>query len=269
MANTSNIKFYDLNYWDAETLEASSEATNWDKTKTQERWKTWSWRTTALTSQYIRITGGSSIASAGFFVFQTNITAGGTLYVKGSDDNWGTTPFSQAMTRYVDADTGFNLFVYIPPSPVNYDDFGFYADDAGNPDGYIELGRIWLGAYFEPTFGYSPRVKQEYIPHDLVSVSGDGQKTVFKKTPHYVFEFPFDEIGNPTVGVQDKLRLDLMFSRVGLSRELVILKKPKGSSGLTYPYPEKNSYYISFTKKTIIPIAGDTFRVVLKAEEER
>jgi len=77
MANTSNIKFYDLNYWDAETLEASSEATNWDKTKTQERWKTWSWRTTALTSQYIRITGGSSIASAGFFVFQTNITAVG------------------------------------------------------------------------------------------------------------------------------------------------------------------------------------------------
>ena len=262
MANTSNIKFYDLNYWDAETLEASSEATNWDKTKTQERWKTWSWRTTALTSQYIRITGGSSIASAGFFVFQTNITAGGTLYVKGSDDNWGTTPFSQAMTRYVDADTGFNLFVYIPPSPVNYDDFGFYADDAGNPDGYIELGRVWLGAYYEPDFGYSPQVKQDYIFHDGISQSGDGQKSVFEKTPNYVFEFPFDEIG-------DKDRFDLMFSRVGLSRELVILKKPKGYSALDYPDPQKNSYYISFTKKTIIPVAGGIFRAVLKAEEER
>lgn len=269
MSDTSNIKFYDLNYWDVETLEASTEAVNWDKDKTKERWKTWSWRTTALTGQYIRTAGGSAIYSAGFFVFQTNITAGGTLYVKGSDDNWATTPFSQAMTRYVDADTGFNLFVYIPSSGVNYDDFGFYADDAGNPDGYIELGRIWFGAYFEPTFGYSPKVKQDYIHHDIVTNSGDGQKSVFEKTPHYVFEFPFDEIGNPTVGIQDKLRLDLMLSRVGLSRELVILKKPKGYSGLDYPDSQKNSFYISFTKKTVIPVAGEIFRAVLKAEEER
>jgi hypothetical protein len=252
----ANIQFFYNNLWDAQNIESSSETTNYPDTNTQHRWKSRPWRSTDVSAEYIRTDGGSSLSAAGFFIFAHNVTSSGTVMVKGSDDNWASTPFEQVMTR-----TG-DLFVYIPSVPVEYDDLGFFFSDVTNTDGYIEIGRIWFGEYWEPTIGYSPTMLERMIDPSSVMTSSGGQKSILEKEKYKVWDMVFECI-------TDALGFNSFFDSVGNSREFVILKKPKNYYMQTYPNPENNSFYVSAEKINVKFFVGEYITVSMKLAEEQ
>jgi hypothetical protein len=252
-----NIRFFDVNAWDSQGLEGTATLISWPIENTQKRWKTQSARFESKTGQYIRTTGGSSQLSKGFFIFYHNITASGKVTVKGSSDNWLSTPFSQVMTRTD------NLFLFIPPSPLTFDDYGFFIEDGTNPGDYLEIGRVWYGDYFEPYMGYSGRIKEREVFPDIELQSDGGQVSIIQKESYNTFEIPFDAI-------YDLDRYNQYIRNIrGTSRPFVIQKQKKGYQGNDFPDPEENSYYVSCQSYQKNPIAGETHRVNLTLREER
>lgn len=252
----NNVRFFDFNVWDPATIEVSSGETNFPGENTSKRWKQVPWRTTGITGEYIRMAGGSSIQCAGFFVFHHNVSVSGTVAIKGSDDNWSTTPFSEVMARSEDS------FVYIPGSPVTYDNYGIWIDDATNGDGYIEIGRIWMGEYYAPSHGYSPEYGETIIDPSVTTTSTGGQVSVIEYPKYDTWDLHFDAI-------TDKARYDAMINRVGASREFVMQKKPKGHKPTGYPDPEANSRYVHLSRHRESPVNGNIWSASMKIQEER
>lgn len=253
-----NLKAFDFNLWDAESLEMSSEETAWPKENTQDRWKTKTWRATGDTSEYVRTTGASALQIYGAFVINGNVTASGTVTLNGSSDNWDSINASLAMTRSTDG----TMYVYLPSAPITRNDWGVYVADATNPDGYISLGRVWLGAYYEEDIGYNPNVKQ-WTEHNTIELEASGgQISLLEKPDFEKFTFPFDLIKNKT-------RYDTLISRVGKKKEFFIVRKPKGYIELDYPTPEDYSNYVRMLKHDEAPVAGTYHRAVWELQEER
>ena len=254
----ANLKVFDLNLWDSQSLEISTENPTWPKENTKTRWKTQTWRSTGITLEYVRTAGSSALQVYGVFVINGNVTASGTVTVKGSDDNWSSTPTSQVMTRSTDG----TLYVYFPAAPITRDDWGIYIADATNPDGYISLGRVWIGAHYEEDVGYNPNVKQ-WTEHNTIELEASGgQVSLLEKPDFQKYTFPLDLIKNKT-------RYDTCISRVGKKREFFILRKPKGHIELDYPTPENYSYYVRMLKHDETPVAGTYHRAVWELQEER
>jgi hypothetical protein len=255
----SNIKVFDFSAWDSQSLESSSGEPAWPNGNTKTRWKTQVWKATGDTAEYVRTTGSSSLQINGVFVINGNVTSSGTVTLKGSDDNWVSTPTSEAMTRSTDG----TMYVYFPPSPLNRDDWGIYVADPTNPDGYISLGRVWLGTYYyEEDVGYSPNVKQ-WTEHNTIELEASGgQVSLLEKPDFEKFTLPFDLIKNKT-------RYNTCISRIGKKKEFFILRKPKGYIDLDYPTPEDYSYYVRMLKHTESPVAGTYHQAVWELQEER
>lgn len=254
----ANIKLYDYNEWDYLTLESSSEETNYPDTYTQHRWRGRCWRATGCTSEYVRSAGASSIEISAAFVLNGNISASGTVTLKGSDDNWSSTPTSETMTRSTDG----SLYVFIFSSPVTRDDWGVYVADATNTDGYISIGRVWLSSEYEPDLGLDPDSKFEDIDPSTELESTAGQVSRLERPQYKAGSWIFPCIKNKT-------RYDLLISRVKNGKEFFILKKPKGYVGNDYPDPEDNSYYIRIRKHSENPVAGNYWSANWNVQEER
>lgn len=253
-----NLRIFDLNLWDSQNLEKSSENPTWPVENTKTRWKTQTWRSTGITSEYVRTTGSSALQVYGVFVINGNVTSSGTVTVKGSDDNWSNAPTSQVMTRSADG----TLYTYFPSAPITRDDWGIYVADATNPDDYVSLGRVWIGAYYEEDVGYSPNVKQ-WTEHNTIELEASGgQVSLLEKPDFEKYTFPFDLIKN-------KIRYDTCISRIGKKREFFILRKPKGYIDLDYPTPENYSYYVRMLKHDEAPVAGTYHRAAWELQEER
>lgn len=251
----ANIKFFYNNIWDNETLETSSEDPNYPAENTQQRFKRKTWNATGDTTEYIRTTGGSSLVASGFFVFYHNITSGGTVTVKGSNTGWVSSTTIGTMTRTDD------LLVYIASSNQTYDDYGIFIADAANPDGIVKLGRVWIGVPWEPTYGYTPKVKSQLMDPSLTLTTTHGAKNTLQKNQYRTFDLPFDCL--------ELAEYETFFASRGTSKSFVILKKPDGYQGLDYPDPEENSFYVSMTSNSIAKLAGSKLKVSMKLEEER
>lgn len=254
----ANLRIFDYNLWDYESLEMSSENPSWPIENTQERWKTQTWHSTGCNTEYIRTTGATGLQIFGVFLINGNITASGTVTIKGSDDNWSTTPTSQVMTRSADG----KLYVYFFSSPITRDDWGVYISDASNPDGYISIGRIWIGTFYEEAIGYNNDSRQWTEHNTTILESTGGQVSILEKSDFKKFSFPFDVIKNKT-------RYDTCIDRVGKGKEFFILKKPKGYKGLDYPTPGDYSFYVYMKKHEESPLAGNFFRAFWELQEER
>lgn len=253
-----NLRNYDYNEWDQWNLESSTEDPAWPVEYTQKRWRTQTWRSTGITSEYIRTTGASGIQIYGAIAINGNITSSGTVTLKGSDDNWSSTPTSETMTRSTDG----KLYVYFSASPITRDDWGIYIADATNPAGYASLGRVWLGGFYEEDVGYNPNVKQPTLHNTIELESDGGQVSLLEKPDFQRFNFGFDLIKN-------KSRYNTMISRIGKGKEFFIVRKPKGYIGLDYPTPENYTYYVRMLKHEEASVAGTFHRAFWELQEER
>ena len=92
--------------------------------------------------QYILI-AGTDIKADAIAILNHNISSGATIRIQGNDaDVWGAPTFNQLLTwaEYI-------LFQEFTSG--EYDYWRLFVDDPANPDGYIKIGRLYLGEVLE------------------------------------------------------------------------------------------------------------------------
>jgi hypothetical protein len=86
-------------------------------------------------------------------------------------------------------------YTLVLPSVLTARWWYFNLMDASNPDGYMEMGRLWLGsADFEPATGISYGLKLGYESRDIIEESLGGVPWGSKKTPRRVLSGEFNTL---------------------------------------------------------------------------
>lgn len=100
------------------------------------------WRSTGDSSESIIINLGSAQDIYAFIIQDHNITSGATVKLQANtSDSWTTPAYSNTFTTISDP-----LFLYLDQE---YQYWRVLVEDASNPDGYIEIGNLFLGSYLE------------------------------------------------------------------------------------------------------------------------
>jgi len=65
-------------------------------------------------------------------------------------------------------------FIYVVPSSVERRYWTFFIADTANTNGYVQLGRLFIGPGFEPTYNFDFGVKMGVIDNTIVKKAMDG-----------------------------------------------------------------------------------------------
>lgn len=159
------MKLYHGNAVDTATLTASSERSGFPASNVQHPHLSRVWRSLTSVGQYIIVDAGvgNKIAASAIAVLAHNLTVSAVVTVWGSDtDSWaggawmdGTwLPLTWLDGSWLTADAQYSIdasfdpaFLGIAEAEYRFWRFDFY--DPTNPDGYIEVGRLWLSETLE------------------------------------------------------------------------------------------------------------------------
>lgn len=225
----------------------------------------------AAASSIILVDLGAAQAIRVISLCAHNISEAGTIQARGYSDAGYTTLVSGADTTALDAwPTAFTAatvakypknwtFCFTTAKTARY--WKIEITDTTNPDGYIELGRLWLGsAIFEPALGISYGSGLGYISRDVIEESLGGVLWGEKRTPKRELTATF-EVLTPA-----EKRLALIMQKEltttdeafwvgysGASADDMLLEAfPcyfKATSPLTYPYFNNNEMPINIVER--------------------
>jgi hypothetical protein len=131
------------NYFDlalGSALTALSESPNYPCVNLQEERLSTTYRTIDLTAQTVTIDLGAPYDISTIAIINHNFTSAATVTVSANTTNsW---PGATTKTVTWNADMMLNFII-----PISYRYWRLEFDDSTNPDGYVEIGRFWLGDY--------------------------------------------------------------------------------------------------------------------------
>lgn len=87
----------------------------------------------------------------GFALIDSNLTADGTVELRGSTDAFATSDVQILPPSVI---TG-PVSLFLLEDQVDYTDLRVIMSDAGNPDGYIDFGKLYIGQCFSPAQNYA------------------------------------------------------------------------------------------------------------------
>lgn len=246
---------WDNRYFDAATLTPSSAATNFPAVNVQDKLRKRTWRTTGLTGQYLTADLGQSLYCTCLALINHNLTFAGKVTVQASDDPaFGTLLKDDEYDAWADiigygeggfGGHGFGGVIleadraYYAPEPIRIIYFDPVGDDqvmarywrlrftdAANPDGYLEVGRVFLGLFDEyaKQFSYG----WEYAGEDdsEITYSVGGQPWIDRRPLRRALKLSWRAFSR-----EDKYWRFLFFLRqVGLSRDFIIDPVPDGQA---------------------------------------
>jgi hypothetical protein len=161
--------------WDNEidnyTLTPSTAAANFPATNLQDLRLSSQWRTTQILAQSIVIDAGvgNTITAAAAAIVSHNLTAGATIRIQGNAaDAWAMPTLNEAFAW--DADL---MVVFFTSAAFRF--WRFYFDDAANPDGYIRIGRLFLGTYLQIDNEPARNFNEEHLDSTRTQYSPTGQ----------------------------------------------------------------------------------------------
>jgi hypothetical protein len=227
------------------------------------------------TADYIRIHSaeqiiidagaGNTIDVCAVGIKNDNIQSSGTIRIEFSNDFFTTTPFSQGLTKNtLGKNQRFNIFA----STQSYRYMRIRINDIDNPDGYIEVGRIWVGCSFRPRIGFSPKYTLKPTDPSRITESEGGQISTIDKPQFDTRDYQFDLVTGETL---DNIRdFETMFDSRGTSKELWVVEMPTSSSVNAFTDPHNNSYYCHFASYAGYKhMAGCAYSLKVKIQEER
>ena len=130
---------------DKNSISASSEASGYPIGNVQDYQLIKAFRTTGISGEYIKIDAGSgnTITATCAAILSHNLTSGATIKIQANaTDDWAAPAIDETFTY-----DGDIMIQYFTSGSYRY--WRFYFDDASNPDGYIEIGRLFLGPYLQ------------------------------------------------------------------------------------------------------------------------
>lgn len=134
--------FYD-NFADDSTLSATTETDGYPVENVQDIHLSTKWRTTtAASGQAIVFNYGSAFNPKGMIVAGTNMRTGSTIqFQANSSDSWPGAIGTTALT-----DLGNGVWYHANSGGLgSYQYWRYVFTDVGNPDGYLEAGRCYIG----------------------------------------------------------------------------------------------------------------------------
>jgi hypothetical protein len=181
----ANIRIITSNLYDIATLSASpAMATSLPVTNTQNALRSYVARTTSLADQAILGDWNGSVQTVtSFAILRHNLTSAATLRLRLYDgaNQTGTVVYDSGSASLGDQILGWGAFQWgidvwgpglFTEWPVAYYTLWFATcsalsfrlemSDPINPDGYMEIGRIFCGLYFEPEFNVSHGASVEW-----------------------------------------------------------------------------------------------------------
>jgi hypothetical protein len=116
-------------------------ATNYPFTNAQDQRLSQQYRTTAVTSQTIILDLGSAKSISTAAIISHNFTSSVSVTIDANTSNsWG----SPATSKTIIYNAGMMLNFF---TPVSYQWWRFTISDPTNTNGYLSIGRLWLGDY--------------------------------------------------------------------------------------------------------------------------
>lgn len=212
------------------------------------------------TADYVRIHSyellkgdlGSAMNILAFIIRGHNIQSGATKNIQAhASDAWSSPTVSEAMTY------GADIMGKIFSSVQSYRWWRALFQDADNSDGYIEVGRVFLGNGFQPTINFlsKSRVTKKVDP-SIVKRSEAGQISTIQLDDYEVWQYNFRVIGSTQVGY-----FETMFDAVKKSLPLWICEDPDN-------FPAK-TYYCQFVDWEWTPVyeVSDVYDLTIQVEE--
>lgn len=203
-----NITFaYDNLVFDATTITPSTEVPTMPASNLRLQERGAFWRTTDHTSESIILDFTTAKTFKYLALVDHNLTDAATIRIQGNaTDSWGSSSYDE--TFHVDVDsatlTGYTVPVGKIDAPLgfflngdgtNYPSYRYvkitFADSGspGNPDGYIQIGVLWLSDYLESERNYVYGAQDFFIDPSTVTQSAGGQDWPNEETMYMKISF--------------------------------------------------------------------------------
>ena len=180
------VRFMYNNLIDTATATANSAATDFPVTNLQHEWFKKEWRSTGVASEWVKFDLGSAQNVAALVVKYHNFTGAATVHIQANaTDAWGAPSVDVALPVTSD------LIVYFWSAAQSYRWWRLTIVDAGNTDGYVRIGRIFLGTYFAPSRNCDNAYEIEPSDPSVTGMSTGGQVSADSRTHfrQWIFDF--------------------------------------------------------------------------------
>jgi len=180
---------------DAATITSSTEATDLTDDQAVNYFPGKKWRTTADTSQWIKFDLGSAKALTCIGIFGHNFASGATVTLEGhTADSWGTPDFTQTLEIVTDGNSNVLTQIVEFFASTSKRWWRITIEDGSNPDGYIEIGRIMAGAYYEFVVNYSNGAQKTLVDPSHFQETMAHQPYVSKSVVHWRYSIAFNSM---------------------------------------------------------------------------
>ena len=236
------------NLVDAGTVSSSSELSTLPDTNVQDNFVAVPWRTDSqVDDEHVTVDLGSALNVTVCGLFGFNFSSSATITHQADsaatfDTDAGSPEYSLALTKVTDQ------LSYMIPKIVYFLDQTYQyhrisVQDVTNTDGYLELGRWWLGTYWQPTYNFSNGFEVSVRKDDAVS-RGVLSGAYGRKMPSYeVMSFGWSPGTNP-LPTADREKLEDIYRLKGTTDPIVIVHDAAN-------YPTKTGLYGYFTNESV------------------
>lgn len=115
------------------------------------------------TNTYLTVDMGVDTEIEAVCLYDHNLTSDAVIYIRGAATDLGTSAWT--LSEQIDGNYNSEKMLYYLAAPAAYRYWQLKIWDSGNPDGFIEIGELYLGSYLELSrnMSYGLQHRQEFL----------------------------------------------------------------------------------------------------------
>lgn len=217
------IRFLWYNLFDLGTLTASHSAAGYPISNIQLRWHTRTWRSTGQINTWVENDLLAQQEIKALVIKHHNFLTGANVHIQGTniEDNWGFLDEALSVT------TGKPIVKFWETAET-YRWWRLFMANA-NPAGFDEIGRMFLGSFFQPVYDITRSPHPVDVDPSLVLKSSGGQASVDEREHYQKITFEWDMVPET-----DKVIFKSMFDHVGKSKPYFVCRDPDDAANTIY-----------------------------------
>jgi len=216
------------NYWDKPygPITFNSETTDYEADKTQHYWLEKAYRSTGVVAEWLkrRLQVAPRLGVNAFIIDNHNFTNAATLRIQGNNvDAWG----APTVNVLLPITSGMVVCFWNQTQYYNY--WRTTIADAGNPAGYLQAGRIFLGLYTTLSRSFDTVHPITYSDPSIKNLSDTRQVSSVIKSKYKAWEYDFTRIN-----ASDMAIFQTVWDTIGRFKPYYICEDPDARSTTTY-----------------------------------
>lgn len=143
---------------------------------------------------------GSAQNVQAFVIRQHNFSSTATVRIQGNNaDAWGAPAVNVSLTLNAD------IMIYFWSSVQSQQWWRIYITDVDNSDGYVEIGRSFLGTYFQTAVNFKRDYRRRLVDPTDVIISDGGQLSSNEKTKYQTLALTFEYLSNTDLATLESI----------------------------------------------------------------